>query len=191
MKVVVGLGNPGKKYQGTRHNIGFEVLLGLAERFSAGSWRSNFEAECTEIQIGTDKVLLLAPQTYMNLSGRSVRAMVNFYKLPLKDLLLVHDDMNLPTGRLRLRASGSAGGQKGLQNTIDQLGTSDFARLRVGVGRPSEGVSVVNHVLQTFTKAERLIMEECVGQAASAVECWVQAGVDKAMNLFNQSANPE
>ncbi|MBT5020065.1 MAG: aminoacyl-tRNA hydrolase [Planctomicrobium sp.] len=191
MKIVVGLGNPGKKYQGTRHNIGFDVLVGLAERFSAGSWRSSFEAEVTEIQVGSEKVLLLAPQTFMNLSGRSVRAVVNFYKLPIKDLLLVHDDINLPTGRLRLRGSGSAGGQKGLQNTIDQLGTSDFARLRIGVDRPSENVSVVNHVLQTFTKAERIIIEECVGRAASAVECWVNEGVNQAMNTFNQTASNE
>ncbi len=187
MKIVVGLGNPGKKYAGTRHNIGFDVLVALSERFSADRWRTSFEAETTEIQIGSERIQLVAPQTFMNLSGRSVRSIVNFYKISLADLLLVHDDMNLPTGRLRLRSSGSAGGQKGLQNTIDQLGTSDFARLRVGVGRPPSGVDATNYVLHKFSKAERLKMEECVSRAASAVECWVEEGVEQAMNLFNRA----
>lgn len=172
---------------GTRHNIGFDVLVALSERFSADRWRTSFEAETTEIQIGSERVQLAAPQTFMNLSGRSVRSIVNFYKIPLADLLLVHDDMNLPTGRLRLRSSGSAGGQKGLQNTIDQLGTSDFARLRVGVGRPPGGMDAANYVLHKFNKAERLQMEDCVSRAASAVESWVEEGVEQAMNLFNRA----
>lgn len=187
MKIVVGLGNPGKKYEGTRHNVGFDVLLALFQRFAADRWRSSFEAEVTEVQVSGERVLLVAPQTYMNLSGRSVRSVVSFYKTPLSELLLVHDDINLETGRLRIRSSGSSGGQKGLQNAIDQLGTADFSRLRVGVGRPSEGGNVVDHVLQKFTKAERIIMESCVDRAASAVEAWVREGVDKAMNLFNPS----
>lgn len=187
MKVVVGLGNPGKKYEGTRHNVGFDVLNELAQRFSAVSWNSNFEAITTEIMIGSEKVLLVAPQTFMNLSGRSVRAVVNFFKLPLTDLLLVYDDINLPTGKLRLRSSGSAGGQKGLKNTIDQLGTEEFARLRVGIDRPSGNTQVVDHVLQKFTKAERNVIDDSVYQAASAVECWSQDGIDAAMNRFNMS----
>lgn len=187
MKVVVGLGNPGNKYEGTRHNVGFEVLNELAQRFSAASWNSGFEAKITEIMIGSEKVLLVAPQTFMNLSGRSVRTVVNFYKLPLNDLLLVYDDINLPTGKLRLRTSGSAGGQKGLKNTIDQLGTEEFARLRVGIDRPSGNTQVVDHVLQKFTKAERSVIDDSVYQAASAVECWSQDGIDTAMNRFNMS----
>ncbi|QDT34386.1 aminoacyl-tRNA hydrolase [Thalassoglobus polymorphus] len=188
MKIVVGLGNPGKKYVGTRHNIGFDVLAVLAQRFSADRWKSSFEAEVTDIQIGSERVVLVAPQTFMNLSGRSVRAVVKFYKVSHSELLLVHDDMNLPTGRLRLRGTGSAGGQKGLQNTIDQLGTSDFARLRVGVGRPPGKMDAANYVLQKFSKSEFSKMEHCVERAASAVECWVQDGVEKAMNEFNQTA---
>ena len=187
VKVIVGLGNPGKKYVGTRHNIGFDVVVVLAERFSADRWKSGFEAETTEINIGGERVFLAAPQTYMNLSGRSVRAIVKFFKVDLNDLLLVHDDMNLPTGQLRIRGSGSAGGQKGLQNTIDQLGTSDFARLRIGVGRPPSGVVSSNYVLQKFMKSEMPIMQECVDRSASAVECWVRNGVDATMNQYNQS----
>lgn len=186
MKIVVGLGNPGNKYAGTRHNVGFDVIGVLAQRFFADRGKINFEAETTEIQVGEERVLLAAPQTYMNLSGRSVRAMVNFYKISLADLLLVHDDMNLPLGRLRLRGSGSAGGQKGLQNTIDQLGSSDFARLRIGVGRPPGKMDAADFVLQKFRKSEVETVEDCVSRAASAVECWVRNGLEQAMNLYNQ-----
>ena len=190
MKIVVGLGNPGKKYAGTRHNVGFDVLLGLSERFQAESWKSRFEAEIAEIQVSTEKVLLVAPQTFMNLSGRSVRSVIDFYKIPLDNLLLVHDDLNLSPGRLRLRSSGSAGGQKGLQNTIDQLGSSDFARLRIGIGRPEGQVTVTNFVLQKFGKAERTIIDSAIDRAMSAVECWITDGIDQAMNHYNQ-VSPE
>ena len=127
----------------------------------------------------------------MNLSGRSVRTIVNFYQLPLSELLLVHDDMNLPVGRLRIRRDGSAGGQKGLKNTIDQLGTPDFARLRIGVGRPSAGVNAADYVLQKFSGSERSVMESCVDRAASAIECWVCQGVDVAMNQYNQAISTD
>jgi peptidyl-tRNA hydrolase, PTH1 family len=187
VKVVVGLGNPGRKYVGTRHNIGFDVVVLLAGRFSADRWRTRFEAETTEIEIGGERVLLAAPQTYMNLSGRSVRSIINFFKLPLSDLLLICDDMNLPCGRLRLRKSGSAGGQKGLKNTIDQLGSEQFARLRIGIGRPPEGMDSSRYVLQSYSKAEREIMEETAHRAADAVETWVREGIEPAMNRFNRS----
>lgn len=187
VKIVVGLGNPGRKYAGTRHNVGFEVLLILAQRFGAGSWRTRFEAEVNEIQVGGQRVLLAAPQTYMNLSGRSVRAIVDFHKADLSELLLICDDMNLPCGRLRLRKSGSAGGQKGLKNTIDQLGSEDFARLRIGVGRPPEGVDPANYVLQRFSKSELSDVEQAVARAASAVETWLTDGIDAAMNAFNRA----
>lgn len=187
MKFVVGLGNPGRKYVGTRHNVGFEVLLVLADRFAAGRWRTRFEAEVNEIEVSGERVLLVAPQTYMNLSGRSVQAIVNFHQADLSNLLLVCDDMNLPCGRLRLRPSGSAGGQKGLKNTIDQLGSQEFARLRIGVGRPPAGIDPANHVLQRFSQSEMKEMEQVVSRAASAVECWVSSGVETAMNTFNRA----
>lgn len=187
MKIVVGLGNPGRKYSGTRHNVGFDVLEELASRHAAERWRNRFEAETTEIQIGDERVLLVAPQTYMNLSGRCVKNVMEFFKLPLADLLVVCDDLNLPCGRLRIRRSGTAGGQKGLKNTIDQLGTTEFTRLRIGIGRPDDGQDVVNYVLQPFTKAERSAMDETIQKAASAVETWVREGSDAAMNKFNRA----
>lgn len=191
MKIVVGLGNPGRKYSGTRHNIGFEVLEQLAGRHATERWRSRFEADVLEIQLAGDRVLLLAPQTFMNLSGRSVRGVVDFYKTPLSELLVICDDLNLPLGRLRLRASGSAGGQKGLKNIIDQLGSQDVARLRVGIDRPSAGGDTVNYVLQPFSKSERPSVEESVVRAADAAECWVRSGIDAAMNQFNRSGDAD
>lgn len=187
MKVVVGLGNPGRKYAGTRHNVGFDVLNVLAERHAGERWRSRFEAETSEIQLGTERVLLVAPQTYMNLSGRSVRSVVDFFKIPLADLLVISDDLNLDVGRLRLRPSGSAGGQKGLQNIIDRLGTTEFPRLRIGIGRPREGMDTVNYVLQTFAKSERPVVDQAIDRAEMAVESWVNEGIEAAMTKFNRS----
>ncbi len=190
MKLIVGLGNPGDKYKGTRHNIGFDVLDELAKRYATASrWQKKFEARVVEVQLGESKALLVAPQTFMNLSGRSVRTVMGFYKLTLSDLLLICDDMNLPVGHLRLRANGSAGGQNGLKDTIQQLGSSEFARLRFGVGRPSEGVDAVHHVLQPFSKTEQEIVEVGISKAANAVNAWVNDGIDSAMNQFNQTAS--
>jgi len=188
VKIIVGLGNPGRKYAGTRHNIGFEVVRVLAERNAGERWRSRFEAETTEIQVRGERLLLVAPQTFMNLSGRSVRSVVDFFKTPLADLLIICDDLNLDCGRLRIRASGSAGGQKGIQNIIDQLGTPEFPRLRIGIGRPDGGVSTVNYVLQTFAKQERPMMDQAVDRAELAVETWVSEGIEVAMTKFNRSA---
>lgn len=185
MKAVVGLGNPGLKYQGTRHNVGFLVLGELARRHAPGKPRVKFEAEVVEAALGGETVLLVAPQTYMNLSGRSVRKLADFYSLPPDDLLVVCDDMNLDTGRLRLRASGSAGGQKGLQNIIDQLGTQAFARLRIGIGRPPERMDPADYVLSRFRPNEREPIEQAIVLAADGVERWVGDGTDAAMNLVN------
>ncbi len=185
MKVVVGLGNPGRKYIGTRHNVGFDVLARLAHERGADSVRTKFEAEITEITVGTERLLLVAPQTFMNLSGRSVRQIVDFYKLSADDVLLICDDLNLEAGRLRLRAAGSAGGQKGLQNTIDHLGTQQFARLRVGIGRPPGRMDAAAYVLQKFSASDREIIDVTVAQAADAVILWAEDGVQSAMNSVN------
>ncbi len=185
MKLVVGLGNPGRKYAGTRHNVGFDVVAQLARRFNAPAPRTAFQAEVTEAAIQGERVLLAAPQTYMNLSGRSVRQIVEFYKLPLDQLLVVCDDLNLPPGRLRLRASGSAGGQKGLQNIIEHLGTEDFPRLRLGIGRPPPQIDAVDYVLMRFPADERELIAAAVEQAALAVEVWVRVGTSAAMNQVN------
>lgn len=185
MKLVVGLGNPGKQYAGTRHNLGFDVLKVLAERFAAQSPRVKFEAELAEIDVGGERVLLLAPQTYMNLSGRSVRQALDFYKLSPVDVLVISDDLNLPCGQLRLRGSGTAGGQKGLQNVIDQLGTSQFARLRIGIDRPPGGRDATDYVLQRFSRSEREKIDVAVVRAADGVEQWVREGLNGAMNKVN------
>lgn len=185
MRLVVGLGNPGRKYDGTRHNVGFDVLRELAKRFSAPAPKLRFEAELAEVAIGGERVLLAVPQTFMNLSGRSVRAIVDFYKLPLDTVLVVSDDLNLPTGQLRLRGSGSAGGQKGLKNTIDQLGTEDFPRLRIGIDRPKSGGDATDYVLQKFSRSDRQVIDEAVLKAADGVELWVREGLAKAMNVVN------
>lgn len=189
MKIVVGLGNPGQKYAGTRHNVGFEVLAALAARGASDRWKMRFQAEVVEAQLVGERVLLVAPQTYMNLSGRSVRAVVDFYKSSLPDVLVVCDDLDLECGRLRLRASGSAGGQKGLKSIIEQLGSMEFARLRVGIGRPSAGGDVVEYVLQSFRSHERPVIEAAVARAVQAVEMWVKEGAAAAMNQFNREAD--
>ena len=185
MKVIVGLGNPGRRYQNTRHNAGFEVLAELARRHDAPKARVQFEAEVTEIAVGENQVLLVAPQTYMNASGRSVARCVRFYQLSLDDVLVVCDDLNLQVGQLRLRASGSAGGQKGLKSIIQSLGTDGFARLRVGIGRPPASFEATDYVLSRFRSAERGVIDEAVVRAGDGVETWVSGGMAEAMNRFN------
>jgi PTH1 family peptidyl-tRNA hydrolase len=186
LKLVVGLGNPGRKYVGTRHNVGFEVLAELARRHAAPAAKLRFECQFTEIMLSGNRVLLAAPQTYMNLSGRAVRQIIDFYRIPIGELLVVCDDINLDTGRLRLRASGTAGGQKGLNNIIQQLGTNDFSRLRIGVGRPPERMDSADYVLSKFMKSEFETMEHAVIQAADGVELWARVGVQAAMNEVNR-----
>lgn len=185
MRLVAGLGNPGRRYAGTRHNVGFDVLEELARRFSAPPSKLKFEAELTEIVIGDERVLLAAPQTFMNLSGRSVRAIVDFYKLPFDAVLVVSDDLNLPVGQLRLRGAGSAGGQKGLKNIIDQFGTENVPRLRIGIDRPPGGRDATDYVLQKFSRSERELIDEAVRRAADGVELWVKQGLNAAMNQIN------
>ena len=185
MKLVVGLGNPGKKYDGTRHNLGFDVLAILARRHIADPPKIKFESEWTEVWIGKERVLLVAPQTYMNLSGRAVRQFVNFFKIPLENILVVSDDLNLDPAQIRLRGSGSAGGQKGLQNTIDQLGSQEFARLRIGIGRPREGMETSVYVLQRFSKSERTEVDAALERSADGVEWWATEGLEYAMNRVN------
>ena len=185
MKVILGLGNPGQKFTGTRHNIGWEVVGMLRERGGNPSVSSGFDADLCEIRVGDEKVLLAAPTTFMNLSGRSARKIVDYYKLAASDLLVVCDDVNLDLGRLRLKAGGSSGGQNGLRNVCDLLGTNDVPRLRVGVGRPPDNLPLVNHVLTHFKVSERAKMDEAVVDAAEACERWVGQGVEIAQNTVN------
>jgi PTH1 family peptidyl-tRNA hydrolase len=189
MKIVVGLGNPGPKYEGTRHNVGFRVIDELSQRLGAGKPRQRFEAAVSEGTLAAEKILLAAPQTYMNESGRSVRQLVDFFGLQLSDLLIVCDDFNLELARLRLRAAGSAGGQKGLADIIRKLATEEFPRLRIGIGRPPEHMDGSDFVLSKFKRGEQQSVDDAVTRAAEGVELWVRLGIGPAMNRMNAASS--
>jgi PTH1 family peptidyl-tRNA hydrolase len=185
MKLVVGLGNPGRRYLGTRHNIGYAVLAELGRRFGTGKPKAKFQGEVMEAELGGQRALLLSPTTYMNLSGVSVLEARDFYKVQHEDLLTLCDDLNLPLGKLRVRAQGSSGGQKGLEDIIRRLGSEAFPRLRVGIGTPPPGWDAADFVLARFTAEEQLLVDEAVRQAADAVVVWAREGVDGCMNRYN------
>lgn len=190
MKLVVGLGNPGQKYAGTRHNIGFEVLAKLANKLGTDRPKGKFNAEMAETNLAGEKIVLLSPLTFMNLSGQSIRAAVDFYKLELTELIVICDDLALPVGRLRIKPAGSAGGQKGLADTIQRLGSDQFARLRVGIGQTPGNRETVDYVLGQFMADERPIVDQAIDRAVTAVEVWISDGVQAAMNQFNADPNP-
>ena len=184
MYAIIGLGNPEKKYDKTRHNIGFDVIDELASQMGVQVNTKRHKALCGVGQIGSEKVILVKPQTYMNLSGESVRAVMDFYKLdPTKDIIVIADDISLPTGKIRIRAKGSAGGHNGLKSIIAHAGTDQFTRIKVGVGA-TQG-DLVKHVLGKFSKGERKIVDDAVRNAASASEVIVMYDVQTAMNKFN------
>jgi PTH1 family peptidyl-tRNA hydrolase len=185
MKIVVGLGNPGPNYERTRHNVGFRVIDELSQRLAAGKSRLRFDAAVAEGSLGSEKILLAAPRTYMNESGRSVRQMVDFFGMPLVDVLVVCDDFNLELARLRMRAGGSAGGQKGLADIIRKLATEEFQRLRIGIGRPPEQMDAAAFVLSKFKRSEQKLMDDAVIRAAEGVELWIRSGIGPAMNRIN------
>lgn len=185
MKLIVGLGNVGKKYEKTRHNVGFDVLDLVATRNAADSPKEKFEGRTMDVTIGGERGLLLWPHTLMNLSGRSVAAAMAFYQLELGELLVVCDDFNLPLGKLRFRKEGSAGGQNGLADIIDRLGSQEFSRLRVGIGPVPERWDAADFVLGRFVPSDRTMIDEQIDRAAEAVECWATEGTAVGMNRFN------
>ena len=185
MKIVVGLGNPGAEYSATRHNVGFMVADELARHWGITSWRSRNDAMVAEYR-GTEQIVLVKPQTYMNLSGTAVGALARWYKVPVEDIIVLFDDMDLPTGRLRLRTKGSSGGHKGIESLLTHLGQDTFARVRIGVSRPPAGWAVVDYVLSKFTTEEAPLVQEALESAAAAVECIVKQGMNMAMNKFNK-----
>ncbi|MCC6507914.1 MAG: aminoacyl-tRNA hydrolase [Pirellulaceae bacterium] len=187
--MVVGLGNPGPKYASTRHNIGFDVLEILARRQAADSPRMKFDGQLTTIKVAGQPVILFWPLTYMNESGRAVAAAVKFYKLdPIGDVLVVCDDLSLPLGKLRVRARGSSGGQKGLGDILRALGTQDIARLRVGIEPAPSNWDVADYVLSRFRKDEQDVIAVAKERAADAVELWCREGTTNCMNKVNGSA---
>jgi PTH1 family peptidyl-tRNA hydrolase len=189
MTLIVGLGNPGRNYQGTRHNVGFEVLDLLAVRHRL-EWESA-PAEALIAKWRAAATLAAKPLTYMNLSGSATGALLRFYKIDVVDLLVIVDDTNLELGRLRARPSGSAGGHNGLKSIIAALGTEDFARLRVGVGRGDARRDLADHVLAKFDPQERTDVAEAVGRAADAAELFVIEGIGPVMNRFNRKEDSE
>jgi PTH1 family peptidyl-tRNA hydrolase len=186
MKLIVGLGNPGREYSETRHNVGFMTIDELAKRWEIVSWRSRHEALIGEYRIGDEQLILVKPQTFMNLSGNAVGALARWYKVKIEDIIVIHDDMDLPTGRLRLRTKGSSGGHRGIESLLMQLGQEEFARVRIGIGRPPQGWQVVDYVLAKFNAEESPLIEAVIKKAADAVEGIVKHGLNKAMNTFNR-----
>jgi PTH1 family peptidyl-tRNA hydrolase len=188
MKLVVGLGNPGSKYEGTRHNIGFELVDRLAAGGVGVKFQHKFDGLVAESEIDFHRILLLKPQTFMNLSGRCVGQVLRFYKLELTDLLVICDDLNLPLGKLRIRGAGSDGGQKGLRDITIHLGTDAFARLRIGIGERGQS-DATDYVLSRFRSAERALIDDSLILASQAVAVWVTQGLAAAMNRFNGPAD--
>lgn len=186
--MIVGLGNPGRQFAGTRHNFGFELIDRLCVRLDARGLRLHSKALITTTMHAGRKLLLAKPQTYMNLSGTSVQGLANFYKVPLSNILIAHDDLDLPFGTLRLRPGGGPGGQKGVKSTIEMLGSQDFSRLRMGIGRPPGRMDPADYVLQQFSRAEQEEAGEVLDRAADAALAFVSDGIQAAMNRFNGSA---
>jgi PTH1 family peptidyl-tRNA hydrolase len=185
MKIIVGLGNPGKKYSNTRHNIGFRVIETLAGRYQIEREISKFDGIIGQLRINGERVLLVKPLTFMNLSGRTVQPVVNFYKIELDDLMVVYDDLDLMPGKIRIRPGGGTGGHKGLASVTSHLNSTNFPRMRIGIGRPSD--DTIDWVLGRFSPEEEILMQEIMNKAADALETWIKDGLDKAMNIFNQT----
>jgi len=185
MKLIVGLGNPGGKYKDTRHNVGFEVAARLAKEFATAPPRAKFQGEIVEATIAGQKALLLTPLTYMNASGGSALAARDFYKIENDNLLVICDDFALPLGKLRLRAKGSSGGQKGLEDILRCLGTEEIPRLRIGIGIPPPGREPAGFVLSRFTSEEQPEIAAAIERATEAAAAWVELGLQPAMNKYN------
>lgn len=185
MKIIAGLGNPGSEYEKTKHNVGFMFVDALAEKLGVTDWKDKFDAKIGETRIGVEKVLLVKPQTYMNESGQAIGPLMNFYKLDAEDLIVVHDDMDIPAGTIRIRKKGSAGGHNGIKSVLAHVGDEHFARVRIGIGRPLPGWTVVNHVLAPFVPEDVPKIDEAIKYLVPAVECIVTDEVDKAMNQYN------
>jgi len=185
--LIVGLGNPGRDYKENRHNVGFMLVDRLSVRWDARNMKIQSKAIVISTRWEGRKLLLAKPQTYMNLSGTSVQGLLKFYKLPLENLLIAHDDLDLPFGALRIRPGGGPGGQRGVEDIINRLGTQDYARLRVGIDRPPGRMDPANYVLQDFPSKDLIALSQVLDRAADAVQAWILEGLNPAMNKFNGS----
>ncbi|MGB2955588.1 MAG: aminoacyl-tRNA hydrolase [Anaerolineales bacterium] len=185
--LIVGLGNPGREYRNNRHNIGFMVLDQLAGKLDTSFSKMKMNALMTAVRYKGCRIILLKPQTFMNLSGKAAASFIRFYKLPLENLLVVYDDVDLPFQALRLRPNGGDAGQKGVRSIIQELGTKDFPRLRVGINRPPGRMSVSSYVLLNFSDQEVETLSFVLDQAADAILAFVELGLNQAMTTFNQN----
>jgi PTH1 family peptidyl-tRNA hydrolase len=185
--LLIGLGNPGREYRDTRHNVGFMLIDRLAVRLDARGMKVQSKAIITTATYLERKLILAKPQTYMNLSGHSAQGLLNFYKIPIENMLIAHDDLDIPFGTIRIRPKGGPGGQRGMASTIEQLGTKDFPRLRIGISRPPGRMDPAAYVLQNFSREDMKILSEVLDRAADAALDFVVDGVNKAMNKYNGS----
>lgn len=188
VKVIIGLGNPGKQYADTRHNVGFMAIDKISEQWNIAVQQNKFRALIGEGFIESTRVLLVKPQTYMNLSGESINELVRFYKLDVDDLVVIYDDLDLPVGKLRLREKGSAGGHNGIKSLIAHLGTQEFKRIKIGISRPRPGQSVSHYVLDPFPATDRPLIQQAIEQAAEASSQWTKQSFIQVMNQFNTAA---
>lgn len=187
MKLIIGLGNPGKKYERTRHNVGFLVLDRLAAKNGIAITKKKHESLIGEWNRGGDRILLAKPQTFMNLSGQALQGLLHYQKFQAQDVLVVHDDLDLPFGRIRIREQGSAGGHRGMISVLEMLRGKSFCRLRIGIGRPPPGVDPADFVLQSFSPDEAVRLDEIVSRAVEAIECLLDEGARRAMEKFNRA----
>jgi PTH1 family peptidyl-tRNA hydrolase len=188
--LLIGLGNPGREYRDSRHNVGFMFIDRLIVRLNARGMKMQSKAIITTAIYEERKLILAKPQTYMNLSGQSAQGLLHFYKLPVENMIVAHDDLDIPFGTIRVRPGGGPGGQKGMASTIEQLGTKDFPRLRIGIGRPPGRMDPSDYVLQNFSRDEVKILSEVIDRAVDAALTFVTEGLNKTMNKYNGSIEP-
>lgn len=186
MKLVIGLGNPGRQYEYTRHNVGFWAAERLARKLGTGfQQKKQFKAEISEGRLGSEQIIIIRPQTYMNLSGLAVASITGFYKLDTADMIVVHDDLDLPVGRIRLRKGGSAGGHNGIKSIIERIGSDEFIRVKIGIGRPPMNIPVVDYVLQRSQPEDEKVLSEQCDKAVDAICTIIIDGLNAGMNKFN------
>ncbi len=186
MYLIVGLGNPEKEYANTRHNMGFDVINKIAEKYKIEMTKEKFQGLYGAGQIENEKVILLKPQTYMNLSGNSIREFVNFYKIENENIIVIYDDVDIEPGLIRIRKHGTAGSHNGMKSVIEELGTTNFPRIRVGIGKPKYKNDMINHVLQKIDETERILINKGIESAYLAIIEILRSNIDKAMNQYNK-----
>lgn len=185
MKLIVGLGNPGVKYANTKHNVGFWVIDRLSKEWGISIQKEKWNAQVGEGIIAGERVIISKPLTYMNLSGESVKPICSFFKIPLEELLVVYDDLDLPTGKIRLRLKGGSGGHNGMKSIIQHLGTEQFKRIKIGIGRPHHRIPVTDHVLSPFPKQALEEVDQAIDRTVQAISAWLNHDFMYAMNHFN------